>query len=141
MPAESLNGKTPLPVCGYYQVFEAIAKDTIFTRLTPQTTKEQYEQVQECLVLLRNELQRRLDWRHFPSATGPPHRCLADCCLEAVFRLKNLSLLAPKAPIDAPKPRVLSPEDVVDNLGVTLSLLAQQGLTLPKETHLGREER
>lgn len=136
-PPETLNGKPQLPRCGYAEVFEDIAKE-IFVMLTPHTTKEQYQEAEECLLSLRNDLQRRMSRFHFPSPTGF-HWCVADCYLESVFRLKIRALLAPKAPIDAPKPRLLSPEEVVNNLGEVLSLLPEQGLTLPKDTFLGEE--
>jgi hypothetical protein len=133
------NGKTQLPLCGFALAFEAIAKETIFSELSQSTTKKQYQQAQECLLSLRNELQRRISPFHFPSPTGF-HICIGDCYVECMFRLKNLSILAPlppKALVDAPKPRELSAEEVVNNLEGLLSQLPPEGLRLGKDTFLG----
>jgi len=139
MRRETTNGNSQLPLCGYAQLFESIARETIFPELSPSTTKEQYQQAQECLLSLRNELQRRMGPFHYPSPSGS-HRCIGDCYVEFRSRLKILSILAPllpKALVDAPKPRELSAEEVMNNLEGLLSQLPQEGLRLPKDTFLG----
>lgn len=133
MRPETLTGKTQLPPCAYAEAFEAIAKETIFEKLSPHTTTDQYEEAQKSLLLLRRELEQRMSPFHFPSPTGF-HRCIADCYLEAVFRLKHLALLRviPALIPPAPQQQGIKAEAVVANLEAILT-------KLPQETFLGHD--
>lgn len=125
-PPETPTGKPQLPRCDYAEAFEAIAKETIFEKLSPHTTPEQYDEAQKCLLLLRTELEQRMSPFHFHSPTGV-HRCLADCYLEAVYRLKLLCLLRVIPALTPPTPQKqgITAGEVVQNLESILALLPQ----------------
>lgn len=134
LPEGSRQGGSGNRLCHYAEEFQRI-QEALFSQITASTSPQQFEQAQESLLLLKQELIQRMETFHFPYPSGG-HLCVEDCYIEAAFRLKNLALLAPEP---APKQRTLSADEVVNNLEQMLSPLPQESLTFPKDTFLGQE--
>jgi hypothetical protein len=87
--------------------FAQIVEQSILSRITATTTAEQFEALQQSLILLCMELEQQADWRHYAAASNLRHCCVRDIYTQAAFILKNLSLTQPPppAPPQPPPPR------------------------------------
>jgi hypothetical protein len=109
------------PRCHLATTFAQVFEQSILSRVTASTTAEQFQALQQSLVLLCMELEQLADWRHYPAAGNLSHSCVRDTYTQAAFLLKNLSLTQPAPPAPPPpgppppepKPRSLT--DVVQD--------------------------
>jgi hypothetical protein len=129
--------------CSLALDFERIVEESVFKRLTPDTTPEQYQQAIASLIPLfqRFEHQARSNPFHYGSiVTGMRHHCVGDSFAAADYYLKAGLLLkpVPKPAPEPPAPREqgMPAEDVVSNL----ETLADSLRRLPTETFFGEEE-
>jgi hypothetical protein len=134
---------TTRPRCNLAQDLELIISESVFKRLTADTTPEQYQQAIASLNALfeRFEHQARSNPFHYGSiGTGMRHHCVGDSFAAADYFLKAGLLLqpVPKPAPEPPAPREqgMPAEDVVSNL----ETLADSLRRLPTETFFGKEE-
>jgi hypothetical protein len=117
--------------CKYVANYEQIVDQTIMGKITQTTTPQQFQQAQESLLRLKEEIMEHMA-PHFPFTTGR-HRCVEECYVEYSNRLRNLALMQP-APMPTPaREPGTTPEQVVAELEETVRLT-------PDETILGRDE-
>jgi hypothetical protein len=120
------------PRCVYADTLYRTAKDAIFSKLTKDTTPEQFQAALESLTLLREELERDMPAMHYGALIGT-HRCVNDVYREAVARLRCLAVLTPP-----PKPPVPT-QQVITVAGVVVDI-EEHFRTSAKETDLGTKE-
>jgi hypothetical protein len=111
------------PRCHLATTFAQIVEQSMLRRVTETTTAEQFQVLQQSLILLCMELEAQADWRHYQAAGTRRHCCVRDIYTQAAFILKNLSLTTPPLPVPAqppappaPKPQPLSDEDLMERL-------------------------
>jgi hypothetical protein len=125
--------EAPVP-CPYALELRAIAKETIFSRVTKTTSREDFTRAQQSLLSLYQALSQRMqrDTFHFPSPRTGRHRCLTAEYEETYHRLINLSLMRDPAPAPpASQQPPLTPDDVVNNLRASAEKLRR-----PRDTYL-----
>ena len=101
-------------------------------RVTDSTTPEQFQQLQQSLVLLYNELERLAGPFHYAASFGPPHACVKDIYIHASALLKNRAILQ-QAPPPPPAQQLISREGAVIDLEERVE-------TSSEETELGSED-
>jgi len=111
------------PLCTVSDSFYRTVRETIFQRLTKDTTPQQWQSAQEHLTRLRDELKQAIYPMHYGSLVGR-HRCLDHLFREAVARLRALEIMQPvpvpqQPPEPVPEPHEHSLEDVVDTFEAT----------------------
>jgi hypothetical protein len=109
------------PRCHLAATFAQIVEQSMLSRITETTTAEQFQALQQSLILLCMELEQQADWRHYQAAGFLSHCCVRDIYAQAAFTLKNLSLLQPAPPAPPPPlPPRETPKDVVRDLADTI---------------------
>jgi hypothetical protein len=109
------------PRCHLSTTFAQVFEQSILSRVTATTTTEQFQALQQSLILLCMELEQQADWRHYAAAGNLRHCCVRDIYTQAAFLLKNLTLTqpappAPQPPEPPPEPKEHSLEDIVENI-------------------------
>jgi hypothetical protein len=115
------NLATSRPRCHLATTLAQIVEQSMLSRITETTTLEQFQTLQQSLMLLCLELEQQADWRHYASIDTVRHCCVRDIYTQAAFMLKNLSLTQPPPPAPPPTPPK-PPEtlkDVVEGLKET----------------------
>jgi hypothetical protein len=97
-------------LCSVAFTYAQIVEQTIFARITNRTTPEQFAAASQTLGELCQQLERQMDWSHYPAAHGM-HACVRDVYTDAAFRLKNLAIMQ-QAPLPANQ-QVVTVEGVV----------------------------
>jgi hypothetical protein len=98
-------------LCSAAFTFGQIVEQTIFAQLSDTTTQEQFQLAQQSLRRLCNELEARVNWDHYASASGSIHSCVRDVYDDAAARLRNLAIMQPPPP--PPVPQLISREGIV----------------------------
>jgi hypothetical protein len=98
--------------CPHARTFLQIAEQTIFNKITPATTAEQYTAAEEILRQLRDRLEAQVDMFHYPAATGD-HWCVRDVYDHAVLVLKGLSAMHQQEVAQPPRQQLISREGVI----------------------------
>jgi hypothetical protein len=111
------------PLCTFSDSFYRTVRETIFQRLTKDTTVEQWRAAMQSLTRLRDELQQAIYPMHYGSLVGR-HRCVDHLFREARARLQSLEIMQPvpvpqPPPEPVPEPHEHSLEDVVDTFEAT----------------------
>jgi hypothetical protein len=108
------------PRCHLATTFAQVFEQSMLSRVTATTTAEEFQALQQSLILLCMELEQQADWRHYQAAGNLSHCCVRDSYTQAAFILKNCSLTQPAPPASpppepppAPEPKPRSPTDVV----------------------------
>jgi hypothetical protein len=128
------------PRCQLATTFAQIVEQSMLRRVTETTTAEQFQVMQQSLILLCMELEAQADWRHYQAAGTLRHCCVRDIYTQAAFILKNLSLTTPLPPVPAPpqpppapRPEPLSDEELLERLRTYVTERAN-------ETFFGQEQ-
>jgi hypothetical protein len=121
-------------LCSYSRMYAQIVEQTILSQITERTTPAQFAAAQQSLLALCQRLEAKVDLFHYPAETGT-HQCVRDVYTDAVFRLKNISLMQPEPQPEpqAPKQQLLTVEGVVIDLEETIR-------TSREETYLGTDD-
>jgi hypothetical protein len=82
-------------LCSYSRMYAQIVEQTILSQITERTTPAQFAAAQQSLLALCQRLEAKVDLFHYPAETGT-HQCVRDVYTDAVFRLKNISLMQPE---------------------------------------------
>jgi hypothetical protein len=120
-------------LCSHARTFAHVADQSIFSKITDQTTPEQFEAAQYSLLNLCQRLEANLDMFHYPSAVGT-HQCVRDVYTEAAYHLKHLAIMQPE-PLPAPPPR----QQVITIEGIVVDL-EEELRTSREETYLGMDD-
>jgi hypothetical protein len=118
-------------LCSFAFTFAQIIEQTIFAQISTRTTPEQFAAASQTLGELCQQLERQMDWSHYPAASGM-HACVRDVYTDAAFRLKNLAIMHQPAPLPAN-------QQVVTVEGVVIEA-EERVQTTTVETDLGRED-
>jgi hypothetical protein len=103
------------PTCPHARTLIQIAEQTIFNKITPATTAEQYAAAAEILRQLRDRLEAQVDMFHYPAATGD-HWCVRDVYDHAVLALKGLSAMHQQEVSQPPRQQLISKSGAVIDL-------------------------
>jgi hypothetical protein len=103
------------PTCPHARTFLQIADQTIFAKITPATTADQYTAAEEILRELCQRLEAQVDMFHHPAATGD-HWCVRDVYDHAVLALKGLSAMHQQEVAPPPRQQLISREGIVIDL-------------------------
>jgi hypothetical protein len=109
-----------------------LIEQTIFNQITPETTQQQFQQVQESLRRLCERFEAQLDLFHYAALSGS-HQCVRDVYEDARARLENLAIMQPQPKPVAPQQPLRTPADVLEAVDATIHLR-------PDETVFGTEE-
>jgi hypothetical protein len=82
---------TSRPRCHLATTLAQIVEQSLLCRITESTTAEQFQLMQQTLILLCMELEQQADWRHYASTDTVRHCCVRDIYTQAVFILKHLA--------------------------------------------------
>ena len=110
------------PRCYLATTFAQVFEQSVLSRVSADTTAEEFQALQQSLIRLCLELEQQADWRHYPAAGTLSHSCVRDTYTQAAFLLKNLSLTQPMPPAPPPleppplEPQEHSLEDIVNNI-------------------------
>jgi hypothetical protein len=118
--------------CQLASMLTDIFETSILTRITDQTTPEQFRAAQHSLLLLYQRLEGQKGWAHYSSPQGR-HTCVREAYTEAVYKLKNLAIMQPEIVPPAAKQQVITVEGVVIDL-------EEEYRTSREETDLGTED-
>jgi hypothetical protein len=120
------------PPCPHARTFNQISELTIFNKITPATTPEQYTAAAEILRQLRDRLEAQVDMFHYPAATGD-HWCVRDVYEHAVLALTGRAAMHQQEGAQPPKQQLISRSGVVIDLEDTIQ-------TNATETELGNTD-
>ncbi len=120
------------PTCPHARTFIQIAEQTIFNKITPATTSDQFTTAEEILLQLCHRLESQVDMFHYPAATGD-HWCVRDVYDHAVLALKGLPAMHQQAEPQPPRQQLISREGIVIDLEDKIQ-------TNRAETHLGTDD-
>jgi hypothetical protein len=120
-------------LCSQARAFAQLADQSIFSKITDQTTPEQFEAAQLSLLNLCQRLEANLDLFHYAAVVGT-HECIRDVYTEAAYRLKNLAIMQPE-PLPEPPPK----QQLITLSGVVIDL-EEEYRTSREETDLGTED-
>jgi hypothetical protein len=120
------------PTCPHARSFLQIAEQTIFNKITPATTAEQYAAAAEILRQLRDRLEAQVDMFHYPAATGD-YWCVRDIYEHAVLALAGLASMHQQAVPQPPRQQLITKTGVVIDLEDAMQ-------TSTEATDLGRAE-
>jgi hypothetical protein len=95
---------TSRPRCHAAATFAQIVEQSMLSRITETTTPEEFQTLQQSLMLLCLEFEQQADWRHYAGTDTLRHCCVRDIYTQAAFILKNLSLTQPPPPAPPPPP-------------------------------------
>jgi hypothetical protein len=120
-------------LCPQAVAFDQLADQSIFRKITDQTTPEQFQAAQLSLLQLCQRVEANLDLFHFKAAVGT-HQCVRDVYTEAAYRLKHLAIMQPE-PLPEPAPT----QQLITLSGVVIDL-EEEYRTSREETDLGTED-
>jgi hypothetical protein len=120
-------------LCSEARAFAQLADQSIFSKITDQTTPEQFEEAQYSLLTLCQRLEANLDLFHYKAAVGT-HQCIRDAYTEAAYHLKNLAIMQPE-----PLPEQPPKQQLITLSGVVIDL-EEEYRTSREETDLGTED-
>jgi hypothetical protein len=103
------------PTCPHGRTLMQIAEQTIFNKITPATTAEQYAAAEEILRQLRDRLEAQVDMFHYPAATGD-HWCVRDVYDHAGLALTGLAAMHQQAVAPPPRQQLISKSGAVIDL-------------------------
>jgi hypothetical protein len=118
--------------CPHARTFIQIAEQTIFNKITPATTPDQFSAAEDILAQLCQRLEAQVDMFHYPAATGD-HWCVRDVYDHAVLALAGLAAMHQQAVPEPPKQQLITREGIVINLEEKIQ-------TNRTETHLGTDD-
>jgi hypothetical protein len=118
--------------CPHARTFIQIAEQTIFNKITPATTPDQFTAAAEILRQLRDRLEAQVDMFHYPAASGD-HWCVRDVYEHAVLALTGLTAMHQQEVAQPPKQQLISRSGVVIDLEDTIQ-------TNATETELGNTD-
>jgi hypothetical protein len=104
-------------LCKYAEKLQVLEQE-ILARINDSTSPKQFQQLQQSLLLLREDLLKRAknDRFHFPYPTGN-HCCVATYYEQVVARLRHRYILRMPPPVPPPPPpRPLSDEEMMTAL-------------------------
>jgi hypothetical protein len=119
------------PTCPHARTFIQIAEQTIFAKITPATTPDQFDAAKDILLQLCQRLEAQVDMFHYPAATGD-HWCVRDVYDHAVLALAGLAAMHQQAVPEPPRQQLITKTGVVIDLEDTIQ-------TSTTETDLGIE--
>jgi hypothetical protein len=125
----SYNDKRTL--CRDSYTVARLIEQTIFEKITPETTADQFAAAQLSLLQLCQRFENNLDLFHYAAISGS-HQCVRDVYEDARARLENLAIMQPK-----PKPP--SAQQGITREGTVISL-EERARTSEKETDLGIDD-
>jgi hypothetical protein len=73
-----------------------LIEQTIFAKITPETTPEQFAAAQQALSQLCQRFEAKLDLFHYAAIRGS-HQCIPDVYEDARARLELLAIMQPQA--------------------------------------------
>jgi hypothetical protein len=122
------------PTCPHSRTFIQIAEQTIFNKITPQTTADQFDAATDILAQLCQRLAAQVDadMFHYPAATGD-HWCVRDVYEHAVLALTGRAAMHQQEGAQPPKQQLISRSGVVIDLEDTIQ-------TNATETELGNTD-
>jgi hypothetical protein len=120
------------PPCPHARTFNQISELTIFAKITPATTADQFAAAAEILRQLRDRLEAQIDMFHYPAATGD-HWCVRDVYEHAVLALTGLAAMHQQEGAQPPRQQLISRSGVVIDLEDTIQ-------TNATETELGNTD-
>ena len=120
------------PTCPHSRTFIQIAEQTIFNKITPQTTADQFTAAAEILRQLRDRLEAQVDMFHYPAATGD-HWCVRDVYEHAVLALTGRAAMHQQEGAQPPKRQLINRDGIVTDLEDKIQ-------TNRDETHLGTDD-
>jgi hypothetical protein len=120
------------PTCPHARTYIQIAEQTIFHKISSQTTAEQFTSAAEILRQLCDRLEAQVDMFHYPAASGD-HWCVRDVYDHAVLALKGLAAMHQQAEPQPPRQQLISREGIVIDLEDKIQ-------TNRTETHLGTDD-
>ena len=120
-------------LCPQSRTFEQIADQSIFAKITDQTTQEQFAQAQQSLLELCQRLEAQVDLFHYAQPYGPPHSCVRDLYLHAAAHLENLAIM--QIPVQPPVPK----QQLITSDGTVIDL-EDRVQTSSNETDTGTED-
>jgi hypothetical protein len=122
--------------CPTVRAYVLLAVQTIFSQITPETTKRQYAEAQVSLSALCKCFEAQAAQQglfHYQAAHGRLHTCVAEIYLDLSARLTNLAIMHQQAQAPAPKQQLITREGVVVDLEEKIK-------TNREETDLGTED-
>jgi hypothetical protein len=125
----SYNDKRTL--CPQSYTVAMLTEQTVFAKITPGTTPEQFAAAQQSLKTLCERFEAQLDLFHYAAIRGS-HQCIRDVYEDARARLENLAIMQPQPKPPAAQRGITREGIVVD--------LAEQAQTSEKETDLGSDD-
>jgi hypothetical protein len=106
-------------------------EQTIFEKITPETTADQFAAAQQSLLRLCERFESNLDLFHYAAISGS-HQCVRDVYEDARARLENLAIMQPK-PKPASRQPLRTAAEVLEAVDATIHLR-------PDATTFGTEE-
>jgi hypothetical protein len=107
-----------------------LIEQTIFAKITPETTPQQFQRAQESLRQLCERFEANLDLFHYAAIRGA-HQCVRDVYEDARARLENLAIMQPAPPPPA--------QQVITREGIIIDR-EQRVQTSTEETDVGIED-
>jgi hypothetical protein len=120
------------PACPHARTFIQIAEQTIFNKITPATTSDQFDAAADILAQLCQRLEAQVDMFHYPAVTGD-HWCVRDVFDHAVLALAGLAAMHQQVVPEPPKQQLITKEGIVMDLEEKIH-------TNRDETHLGTDD-
>jgi hypothetical protein len=108
-----------------------LIEQTIFAKITPDTTPDQFTAAQQSLLQLCQRFEHTPDFFHYAAISGS-HQCVRDVYEDARARLENLAIMQPK-----PQPPSVQQGITRDGIVINLEERAQTSET---ETDVGIED-
>jgi hypothetical protein len=108
-----------------------LIEQTIFAKITSDTTPDQFAAAQQSLLHLCQRFENNLDLFHYASIRGS-HQCIRDVYEDARARLENLAIMHPK-------PQPPSVQQEITNEGIVINL-EKRAQTSAEETDLGTND-
>jgi hypothetical protein len=125
----SYNDKRTL--CRDSYTVARLIEQTIFEKITPETTADQFAAAQLSLLQLCQRFENNLDLFHYAAISGV-YQCIRDVYEDGRARLENLRIMQPP-PKPAVRQPLRTPAEVLEALDATIHLR-------PDETTFGTEE-
>jgi hypothetical protein len=101
--------------CPHARTFIQIAEQTIFNKITPATTPDQFTAAAEILRQVRDRLEAQVDIFHYPAASGD-HWCVRDVYEHATLALTGIAAMHQQAVPEPAKQQLISKSGVVIDL-------------------------
>jgi hypothetical protein len=120
------------PTCPHARTYIQISEQTIFAKITPATTPDQFTAAAEILCQLRDRIEAQVDMFHYPAASGD-HWCVRDVYDHAVLALKGIAAMHQQEVAPPSPQRLITREGIIVDLAEHLE-------TSTEETDLGTDD-